>query len=345
MSYELAASLGRGATSEVFAVVGRDELAIKRLHPHLLGDPRAVARFSAELERTRAIVHPNVARVHAVGEGFLVLERIHGETLAARLAYGPIDESELRVLGAKLADGMAAVHARGIIHRDLKPANVMLAGDEPKIVDFGIARSLACDALATGSRVGTPAYMAPEQWTTGAITPAGDVWALGAILFEAATGRLPFDGFEGGRCPQLIAPAPPAGCSPVLDRVIAACLDRDPARRPTMLALADMLRADERVTQDVGAVAVAPVVAARRRRWPVVAAASVALAAAVYMLFPSGESASALPLPVLPVIATRAPAAAPMPAVEAPSPVVPTHHRVRASRPAPATRRAGETLD
>jgi len=344
MAYELAVSLGRGATSEVFAVAGRDELAIKRLHPHLLGDPRAVARFAAELERTRAIVHPNVARVHAVGDGFLVLERIHGETLAARIARGPIDEMELRVLGAALADGMAAVHARGIVHCDLKTANVMLAGTTPKIVDFGIARSLACDPLATGTRLGTPAYMAPERWTAGIVTPAGDVWALGVILFEAATGRLPFAGFEAGRCPQLTEAAPPANCSAVLDRVIAMCLERDPGRRPTMVAIAEMLRADERMTQDVGVVAIAPV--AKRRRWPMLAAAGAVIAATAYLLVPGSAPVAPLPLPVLPVlptVAVRAPAAAPQPRVE-PASHPPERARTR-PRPAPIARRAGETLD
>ena len=339
--YVLGASLGRGATSEVFAVADNDALAIKRLHPHLLGDARAVERFAAELERTRAIAHPNVARVHAIGDGFLVLERIHGETLATRLARGPLDPDEVRELGAAIADGMAAVHARGIVHRDLKPANVMLAGATPKIVDFGIARSLACDALATSTRVGTPAYMAPEQWTAGLVTPAGDVWALGAILFEAATGRLAFDGFANGRCPQLVEPAPAARCSPVLDRAIAACLDRDPARRPSMSSLADMLRSDERMTQDVQP---API-AKRRRRWPIVAAvASVAVASAVYALVPAPAARTALPSPVVMTVAP--PPAAPPTVVQsrsAPAPkLAPPAHHSRARAP---VRRAGETLD
>ncbi|MEP6860791.1 MAG: serine/threonine-protein kinase [Deltaproteobacteria bacterium] len=342
--YVLGASLGRGATSEVFAVAGDDQLAIKRLHPHLLGDARAVARFAAELERTRAISHPNVARVHAIGDGFLVLERIHGETLAARLARGAIAEDEVRELGAEIAHGMAAVHARGIVHRDLKPANVMLAGATPKIVDFGIARSLACDALATSTRIGTPAYMAPEQWTAGLVTPAGDVWALGAMLFEAATGSLPFDDFAGGRCPQLVEPAPPARCSPVLARAIAACLDRDPARRPSMVALAEMLRSDERMTQDVES---EPVVK-RKRRWPVVAAMGIALATAGYALVPK-QAASSLPVPV-PELTTLA-APQPPAVVASPSPqplVVPARIAAPPTRHAKSRtpiRRAGETLD
>jgi serine/threonine protein kinase len=346
MSYVLGASLGRGATSEVFAVAGDDALAIKRLHPHLLGDPRAVERFAAELERTRAIAHPNVARVHAVGDGFLVLERIHGETLATRLARGPLDPDEVRELGAALADGMAAVHARGVIHCDLKAANVMIAGTTPKIVDFGIARSLACDALATSTRVGTPAYMAPERWTAGLVTPAGDVWALGAILFEAATGRLPFADFTGGRCPQLVEPAPPACCSPVLDRAIAACLERDPARRPSMLALADLLRSDERMTQDVHSSEPAPI-PKRRRRWPIVAAAaSLALAAATYALVPAPVASSPLPLPVLTTLAPPPVRPVTPPALQsrsAPAPAItaPAHH----SRARAPVRRAGETLD
>lgn len=350
MSYVLGASLGRGATSEVFAVAGDDGLAIKRLHPHLLGDARAVARFAAELERTRKISHPNVARVHAVGDGFLVLERIHGETLATRLARGPLTDDEVRELGAQIADGMAAVHARGVIHCDLKAANVMIAGTTPKIVDFGIARSLACDALATSTRIGTPAYMAPERWTAGLVTPAGDVWALGAILFEAATGRLPFDGFANGRCPQLVEPAPPARCSPVLARAIAACLDRDPARRPSMVSLADLLRSDERMTQDVQADPQTAPAVKRRRRWPVIAAvASLALAAA-YALVPAPAATTALPLPVLTTLA--APSPSPSPAVAAPQPAESRSTPARAitpparhSRARAPVRRAGETLD
>jgi len=346
--YVLGATLGRGATSEVFAVAGRDELAIKRLHPHLLGDPRAVAAFQAELERARAVVHPNVARVHAIGDGFLVLERIHGESLATRLARGPLAEAEVRRLGAAIAGGMAAVHARGIVHRDLKPANLMLAGDVPKIVDFGIARSLEVDALATGTRLGTPAYMAPEQWTSGLVAPASDVWALGTILFEAATGYLPFEGFEGGRCPQLVELAPRARVSPALDRAIAACLERDPARRPSMLALAAMLGADERITQDVGATLVE---APKRKRWPYIAAALGLAALIAYAVIPASHEA--MPLPRIAVEPTQPPSV-PQPAAR-PVPPVPTESRpppaIRRARTEPArprvqpTRRAGETLD
>jgi serine/threonine protein kinase len=352
MSYELGAVLGRGATSVVFAVAGHDELAIKQLHPHLLADSRAVAQLAAELERVRGVVHPNVARVHAIGDGFLVLERIHGETLAARLARAVFDDDELRELGAAIADGMAAVHACGIVHRDLKPANLMLAGATPKIVDFGIARSLACDALATGTRVGTPAYMAPEQWTSGAVTPATDVWALGVILFEAATGLLPFAGFESGRCPQLTELAPPARSSPVLDRAIAACLERDPARRPSMLALAAILREDARVTQ-----AVEDIVVRRRRRWPFGAAVASAVCIGIVIAWsrlsvPAARATAALAVPVLspgveqPVPA-RSVSASPPPPVPSALPPAP-HHEDRGRRALPprhASRRAGETLD
>jgi eukaryotic-like serine/threonine-protein kinase len=292
-NYVLGAQLGRGASSEVFAAEHRflgDRAAIKLLRGEGAGEgggeSGGEAELVAEAAKLRAVQHPNVVRVldagidAASGRCYLALERVDGESLAARLAReGRLPEAEVRRLGAELADGLAAVHAAGLVHRDMKPANVMLDGARPKLVDFGIAKFLGGDAAqATSRRVGTPAYMAPEQLVGGLIAPCVDVWALGVVLFEAVTGRLPFDGFADGRCPQLVETAPRAGSlapvSPALDRLIARCLERDPGRRPpSMAAVARELRGEaaaglggepggERITEDAGpllpAAAVAP---------------------------------------------------------------------------------------
>jgi serine/threonine protein kinase len=281
-NYVLGPLLGRGGMSEVRSATHRfldDRVAIKLLRS-TAGDADARAAFLAEATRTRAIDHPGVVRVIDVGcdgdDFYLVMELLDGETLATRLARGGrFDEATVRRLGAAIADGAAAAHARGIIHRDLKPGNIMLVGPggEPKIVDFGIARQL--DHLAartTGSRTGTPAYMAPEQLTGGLIAPCVDIWALGAILYEALAGRLPFEGYVNGRCPQLFETprrlADFATVSAPLDALIASCLDRDPARRPpSMTAIARALRgeaAEERITEEVGPAIEAPRVDAPR---------------------------------------------------------------------------------
>jgi eukaryotic-like serine/threonine-protein kinase len=270
-NYTLGSLLGRGGTSEVYAGEHRflgDPVAIK-----LLRASAATGGLLAEARRTRAIQHPNVVRVLDFGEAdgnlYLVMERIAGGSLAARLReHGPLDEASVRRLGAGIADGLAAAHALGIVHCDLKPANVMLAGDVPKVADFGIAQHLGAGA-ASGPRMGTPAYMAPELRDAGVAAPAVDVWALGVLLYEALTGQLP---------PERAAPpAPP--CSPQLSALIARCLERDPARRPPAMAqIASALRgdADERVTEPLDEPA--PPAAARRRRW-VPIATGVALAA------------------------------------------------------------------
>jgi serine/threonine protein kinase len=279
-NYVLGAQLGRGATSEVFAAEHRflgDRAAIKLLRAELAGDGAAAEELVAEAAKLRAVRHRNVVRVldagadPASGRCYLVMERVEGESLAARLERETqLPEAEARRLGAAIADGLAAVHAAGLVHRDLKPANVMLDGGEPKLVDFGIAKLVGGDAaMATSRRVGTPAYMAPEQIAGGLIAPCVDVWALGVLLFEAVTGRLPFEGFEGGRCPQLVEVAPRAGAlapvSPALERLIGSCLERDPGRRPpSMEAVARGLRGEggaggelgepggERITEDAG---------------------------------------------------------------------------------------------
>ncbi|MFT3697833.1 MAG: protein kinase [Kofleriaceae bacterium] len=271
-------SIGRGATSEVFAL--DEHRAIKRLYAEH-------ARAIAGAEAVRGLVHRNVVRIDEVGADYIVMERVHGETLAALLLAGSIDEPMLRELAAQIADGMAAVHARGIVHRDLKPANILLAGDLPKICDFGIAT--ATDRLATATRIGTPAYMAPEQLTSGVVAPCVDVWAFGVILFEMATGALPFDGFDHGRCPQLVERAPAVtGVSSGLAQLIARCLEREPAKRPASMAqIAAELRGDARATQTV-----APPVRSQgrssRRRWALAVGASVASAAVAIALIARG---------------------------------------------------------
>ena len=261
-NYLLGAIIGRGGMSCVHAAEHRflgDRVAVKLLRPHLACDQVATAAFLAEATRTRAIDHPNVVRVIDFGSDgddlYLVMELLDGESLAARLArVTRLDEAEVRRLGAAIADGVAAAHDRGIVHRDLKPGNVVMSGDRPTIVDFGIARSVDAAAHVTGSRIGTLAYMAPEQLTGGLIAPCVDVWALGVMLYEALAGRLPFDDFTGGRLPQLLDTPPPlAAVSPALARLLAACLERDPGKRPpSMHAIARALREapdDQRFTE------------------------------------------------------------------------------------------------
>ncbi|HEX3476852.1 MAG TPA: serine/threonine-protein kinase [Kofleriaceae bacterium] len=299
-NYVLGPVLGRGGMSVVHAAEHRflgDRVAIKLLRSQLAGDAAATAAFVAEATRTRAIDHPGVVRVLDFGSDgdafYLVMERLDGESLAARLARcGRLDESEARRLGAAIADALAAAHDRGIVHRDLKPGNIVLVGDQPRVIDFGIAREVAAGAI-TGARLGTIAYMAPEQLTSGLIAPCVDIWALGVVLFEALAGRLPFDGFADGRSPQLCETAPRlaalAEVSPALDAVIASCLERDPGRRPaSMRALAASLRqaTPERLTEDLTALAsraapspgAATSAAPRRRRSRRIIAALAALA-------------------------------------------------------------------
>jgi serine/threonine-protein kinase len=317
--YMLGRLLGRGGMSEVYAAshpTHGDALALKLLRIELTSDDKVIAAFLGEAAQTRRILHPNVVRIHdagrdpASGHCYVVMDRVDGEDLATRLRARALTEGEAREMFAAIAEGMHAVHAAGIVHRDLKPANVMLRGAMPLIVDFGIAKSLgAQSALATGRRIGTPAYMAPEQLTGGLIAPCVDVWAFGVMMFEAVTGSLPFDDFAEGRAPQLFETAPRAmsraAVSPALDHLIARCLERDPGKRArSMEAIARELRGEldveaERVTQDAGALlaplppAPVPPVAGRRVwPWAVGGAAVLGLVAIAFALRGGGDAAA-----------------------------------------------------
>ncbi|MDB4956677.1 MAG: hypothetical protein JWO36_4246 [Myxococcales bacterium] len=348
-NYVLGPLIGHGGMGEVYAGEHRflhDQVAIKLLRSHLSDDDAAIERFLAEAARTRSIAHRNIVRVLDFGrdEGscYLVMERLEGESLAARLRrVNLMTELEVRSLGAAIADGMQAAHDAGIVHRDLKPANIMIVGDDqPKIVDFGIAKSFdGGSAVATGPRIGTPAYMAPEQLTANLVAPCVDVWALGAILFEAITGRLPFVDFAEGRSPQLFEAPPRPGelatISPALEAMLLACLDKDPGRRPaSMTDIARTLRgadeAPERITQlvpppqHVAAMqhASPPQPIAKQSRWPWLAL-PLALAGAVILTLSLTRSSSEHT--AQPTISATNP----------PNPPSPTNPTARSANPSP----------
>ena len=218
--YEVVSSLGAGGMGEVYRAkdtkLGR-EVAIKLLLEEVSADPERLARFDREARVLASLNHKNIASLHAFErEGdtsFLVMELVEGETLADRIARGPIPVDEAIPLFLQIAEGLEAAHDRGVIHRDLKPANIKLGTDESnvKILDFGLAKALINEAdtvdpglsnsptltLAATQRgqiLGTAAYMSPEQAQGMTVDERADIWAFGACLWEALTGKRAFGG-------------------------------------------------------------------------------------------------------------------------------------------------------
>ena len=211
--YEIGAPLGAGGMGEVYEA--RDTrldriVAVKVLPFELAGDAAARARFDREARAIAALNHPNICALHDVGHDggrdFLVMERLEGETLQQRLLRGPLGVPQVLDFGIALADALDAAHARGLIHRDLKPGNVFITSrGVPKILDFGLAKSLAesasdvtrrvDDALTvSGTSVGTIAYMSPEQLRAEPLDVRTDLFSVGLVLYEMATGKRAFTG-------------------------------------------------------------------------------------------------------------------------------------------------------
>ena len=222
-------------------------VALKLLHPD--GDR---ARFHREAELLALVDHPRVVRLldrgtTAEGRDWLAMAWLEGEDLAGRLRRGPLSPREAMELGLHLAEGLGALHAAGLVHRDLKPANVFLVGGQiagAMVVDLGVARAASATGLtSTGSLLGTPAFMAPEQ-IAGRSDPRTDIWALGATLFAALEGRAPFEGLDPHALLSAALCQPPPALSrsdapPGLDALIGQLLARDPTDRPpTMGAVA-----------------------------------------------------------------------------------------------------------
>ncbi len=254
--YVLTEKIGEGGMGVVWAgvhpVIGK-KVAIKLLNPGLSQDATIVQRFLQEARAVNQIGHRNIVDIFAFGQlpsgrHYFVMEYLKGESLKARLNQEPpLTQAEACTVLAEVADALAAAHAQEIVHRDLKPDNIILCeSDGPKLVkllDFGIAKLLrrADDGLGqtrTGSPIGTPYYMSPEQCRSKGVDARTDLYAMGVIMFEIFTGRLPFAGADyidtvnahissAPPLPSDFAPLPAA-----LESLILQCLEKDPERRP-----------------------------------------------------------------------------------------------------------------
>lgn len=244
-----------GAVLEVEHVETHARRALKVILPNVF-DPESEKRFQREALALARLRHPNLARIHTAQfeppVRYLVLDLYPGGTLKERLTDGPLPVSEARQIVGKLADGVAQAHALGILHRDIKPTNVLFADErQPVLCDFGLVRETGSSRMThTGEVLGTPLYMAPEQVIDGKRTgPEADVYALGAVLYRALTGRPPIEAAPSvvGTLDRVLTQSPrdPRELRPDLDRNLARlclrALAKDPAERPTAAELAEAL--------------------------------------------------------------------------------------------------------
>ncbi|WP_399887242.1 LamG-like jellyroll fold domain-containing protein [Streptomyces sp. BBFR51] len=241
--YRLLSRLGAGGMGRVF--LGRSPggrlVAVKVVHPELVRRPEFRDRFRREVQAARmvsgAFTAPVVDADPDAPLPWLVTSYIAGPSLEQAVAErGPFDPRAVLALAAGLAEALVSIHAAHLVHRDLKPSNVLLAEDGPRVIDFGIVRSIDADSITgTGHMAGSPGFMSPEQVNGDPVTWASDVFCLGAVLAFAATGANPFG---SGPTPALLyrvvhsAPDVDAVTEPALRALIGDCLDKDPARRP-----------------------------------------------------------------------------------------------------------------
>ncbi|MFC9897976.1 serine/threonine-protein kinase [Nocardia sp. NPDC127579] len=242
--------LSQGAMGRVLLGRGPDRrlVAVKRIHRSLVQDPAVRARFAHEIAAARRVTGAYTAAITDAdpdsADPWLASVFVPGPSLQEAVdADGPLHLGGLRLLLAGLASALGELHRAGLVHRDLKPGNLLLAADGPRIVDFGIARALDADGqlTATGTVLGSPAYMAPEQAEGFEPTSASDVFAVGAIMAMAATGIGPFGGTSAPQTLYNVVHAAPeiSRVPPLLHPLVAACLSKNPADRPTFVQLLD----------------------------------------------------------------------------------------------------------
>ena len=256
-SYEVISQLGAGGMGEVYRAhdprLSRD-VAVKVMPAQLAADSEWLARFRREARALAALQHPNIVTIHAVEDtpqgSLLAMELVEGAPLSREIAAGAASPARVLELAIPMADALGAAHARGIVHRDLKPDNIVVGVDgRLRLLDFGLARKPATplDGSASdvttavtrlGTIVGTVTYMSPEQAQGLPVDARSDVFSLGIILYELATGRRPFEGGDPMSVLGAILHAAPASCEALnpavplrLGGIVRRCLEKDPALR------------------------------------------------------------------------------------------------------------------
>jgi serine/threonine protein kinase len=244
--YQILGRLGAGGMGTVFLARAGDgqRVAVKVLRPELSADPSFLRMFRHEVAAARRVVGFCTAKVlDADVSGplpYLVTEYVEGVRLdRAIAASGRLPGTDLQGLAVGMAAALTAIHGAGVVHRDLKPSNVLLSYYGPKVIDFGIARALASTSTATGKLMGSPGWMAPEQFDQRPVTAAVDIFVWGSLVAYAGTGRRPFGQGSVVEIVQRIRRQPPdlEGLEGWLRQLVEGCMDKEPERRPSAKAL------------------------------------------------------------------------------------------------------------
>lgn len=310
--YEILSPIGAGGMGEVYKA--RDTrldriVAVKVLPSHIEKREDLRARFEREARAVASLNHPNICTLHDIGPGYMVMEFVDGATLAEKGAI-PLDQALKHA--AQIADALNRAHRAGVTHRDIKPGNIIVAKDGVKLLDFGLAKAtpktgpseetLTAALTSEGTILGTPQYMAPEQFEGKEADARSDIWAFGAVLHEMITGQKAFTGKNYAGLVGAILSNDPAPLKPAwLDRIVKRCLQKDPD---------DRYQSMRDVVLDLQSPPQAETVQAKPSKLPwAIAAAALAIAIAAFVFRPAPATSIVTRFDIAPPEGTRIPTA------------------------------------